>query len=143
MGGSTREAIESLLNQFCRLVDSGAGAQVSELFTIDATVVTPHFRLSGREAIRDWFSERAKPGARLSRHSWTNLDIAAQADASFMVRTAATTLVGTPPAPATDARFATGIATDHVVLEGGRALFASRELEIMFEGKLIPLEPAS
>jgi hypothetical protein len=129
-------AIARLITEFCCRVDSGAGDQVSALFLPDATVVTPHFKLAGREAIHRWFSERATGGKRVSRHFWTNLRVTELVAGRYVAVANSMTLVGGPPAPCAGARIAAGQSTDEILIRDGLALFASRTLDVQFEGAI-------
>lgn len=128
--------IGALITDFCWRVDGGEGDRVAELFTEDATLSTPHFTLTGRQEIHAWFTERADPTKRLSRHFWTNLRVTADDDGRYTAQAYAMTVVGTPPAPAAGANVAMGVSTDVVVIEDGRPLFASRRLDLTFQGRL-------
>ena len=139
---SVTATIAALITEFCWRVDSGDGGRVAELFTDDAVVVAPHFTLEGRQAIDDWFKVRADPSKRLSRHFWTNLRISLGDDGRYTAQAYAMTVVGTPPAPAAGADVAMGISTDMVVIENGRALFASRRLDLTYEGRLAERDAA-
>ena len=136
-------AIADLLTEFCWRVDNGAGDTVAELFAEDATVDTPHFNLSGKSAVHDWFSARAKAGNRLSRHFWSNMRITSIGADRYRVQCNAMTLVGAPPAPSNGARVAAGSSEDEVLFVDGRALFASRKLDVIFEGAISAQEPAA
>jgi ketosteroid isomerase-like protein len=133
----TTQTVGALISEFCWRVDSGEGARVAELFTDDAIVVTPHLVLEGRKAIGDWFEIRADPTKRLSRHFWTNLRITPTGEGKYTAQAYAMTVVGVPPAPAAGPDVAIGYSTDTVVIESGRALFASRRLDLTFEGRLV------
>lgn len=128
--------VSALITEFCWRVDGGEGDRVAELFTDDAVLSTPHFQLSGRKEIDDWFKVRADPSSRLSRHFWTNLRITSQPDGRYDVQAYAMTVVGSPPAPVAGASVAIGVSHDVVVLVGGRPLFASRRLDVTFQGRL-------
>ncbi|KQX23309.1 MULTISPECIES: nuclear transport factor 2 family protein [unclassified Sphingomonas] len=129
-----RALAADLLHEFCWRADSGAGTGIAELFTDDATVATPHFRLAGREQIDAWFSERAKPGERTVRHLLSNLRFDEREDGTMEVTAYSMVTILLPTGEA--ARVAVGTSTDELVFEGGRALFARRQLDIAFEGRL-------
>lgn len=128
--------IGTLITEFCSRVDGGSGDRVAELFTDDATLSTPHFTLTGRQQIHDWFSVRADPTKRLSRHFWTNLRVTAQGGDRYVAEAYAMTVVGVPPAPAAGADVAIGVSSDVVTFADGRALFVSRTLDLTFQGRL-------
>lgn len=130
-------SIANLITEFCWRVDGGEGHRVAELFTDDATLATPAFTLSGRQEIHDWFSVRADPTKRLSRHFWTNLRIVATGDDRYTVQAYAMTVVGVPPAPAAGADVVLGVSTDIVLVRDGQPLFVSRALDISFQGRLV------
>lgn len=128
-----RAAAADLLHEFCWRADTGAGTAIADLFTEDATVVTPHFQLAGRDQVHAWFSERAKPGERKVRHLLSNLRFADRDDGTMEVTayTMVTMLLPTGEA----AKVAVGTSTDILVFDGVRPLFASRTLDIAFEGR--------
>jgi hypothetical protein len=138
--GELERAVGGLLTEFAWRVDEGRGDTVAELFTDDATVVTPHFSLEGRPAIHEWFSTRATLG-RVSRHFWSNLRLTTE-DGALIARAGSLTLVGSAPAPSQGARLSAGISRDRIVFVEGRALFASRELTLSFEGSIAAPEVA-
>lgn len=129
--------VGQLITEFCWRVDGGEGTRVAELFTADATLETPHFKVEGRDAIHAWFSERADTSKRLSRHFWTNLRVTGDEAGGFVAHAYAMTVVGVPPAPAAGANVAMGVSEDRVVVEDGRMLFASRRLDLSFEGRIV------
>jgi ketosteroid isomerase-like protein len=136
VGPGLNADIGALITEFCWRVDGGEGTRVAELFTEDATLSTPHFTLTGRPEIDTWFTERADLTKRLSRHFWTNLRVTSDGDGRFNVQAYAMTIVGVPPAPAAGATVAMGVSHDVVVIEEGRPLFASRRLDLTFQGRL-------
>jgi hypothetical protein len=136
-------AISTLLSEFCCRVDTLRGDEVAELFTDDGIVKTPHFELSGRAQIHEWFSSRASAGTRLSRHFWTNLRVTELESDIFRVEANAMTVVGVQPAPHPGASLAVGNSIDTIVFQDGHWLFAARTLEIAFEGRLVPAASAS
>jgi len=133
-------AIAALLNEFCWRVDACRGSEVAELFVEAGTIDTPRFNLVGRDAIHSWFSARADPRSRLSRHIWTNLRVRPDGDDVYIAEAYSLTIVGTPPAPAHGAKIVVGTSTDRIVFENGQARFASRSLELAVEGRLVPEE---
>ena len=136
-------AIEALINDVCDRVDGGRGAEGAELFAEDAVVETPHFNLSGREEIHSWFSERATPGSRLSRHFWSNLRVTAQGEGQYVARAYTMTVAGNPGAPTSGARISTGTSTDEIVVRDHTYLFAARRLVLAAEGRIVDLEVAA
>ena len=132
--------IADLINEFCWRVDNGRGDEVAALFTKDGTVDTPHFNLAGLDEIHSWFSARATGATRISRHFVTNLRIRKEEDESYVAEAYSMTLVGVPPVPCQGSRLAAGTSTDRIVIEGGKALFASRRLDLAFEGQVGELE---
>lgn len=128
--------IGALITEFCWRVDGGEGDRVAELFTDEATLTTPHFTLTGRQEIHDWFSVRADPTKRLSRHFWTNLRVTAIDGARYKAQAYAMTVVGAPPAPASGANVMIGVSTDVIEVEGDQALFVSRTLDVTLQGRL-------
>jgi SnoaL-like domain len=77
-------ACERLIVQYCRFVDFGEASRIAELFTEDGRWEGVELTLSGREAIRDWFTRREGLARRVSRHVCTNLaiDVASEDEAS-------------------------------------------------------------
>ncbi len=133
-------AIAALLNEFCWRVDDCRGSEVAELFVENGTVDTPRFNLVGRDAIHSWFSARADPRSRLSRHIWTNLRIRQDGDDAYIAEAYCLTIVGTQPAPAHGATIVVGTSTDRIVFEDGLARFASRSLDVAVDGRIVPEE---
>lgn len=131
-----RQSIEALINEFCWRVDNKQGERVAELFTVDATVDTPHFKLSGNQQIHTLFSERANDPARLSRHYWSNLRITPAEGGGHISQVYVLNLLGSTATPSDPPRFAAGACTDRIVFENDKALFASRKLEFVFEGHI-------
>lgn len=130
-----RGTAADLLHDFCWLADTGAGTRIAALFTEEATVETPHFRLTGRSQIHDWFSERARPGERMVRHLLSNLRFNERDDGTMEVTAYSMVTMLLPTGEA--AKVAIGTSTDELVFDSGRPLFASRRLDIAFEGRLI------
>ena len=137
-----RARVGELISEFCWRVDGGEGTRVAELFTADATLETPLFKIEGREAIHAWFSERADTSKRLSRHFWTNLRVGDDEAGGFVAHAYAMTVVGVSPAPAAGANIALGVSEDRIVIEGGRMLFAGRRLDLSFEGRIVAKDAA-
>jgi hypothetical protein len=109
---------------------------VAQLFTEDATVDTPHFKLAGATDIDAWFSKHANAPERLSRHFWTNLRIFPEGPEAFVAHANTQTYVRGQPAPNQTVRYAIGATTDRIVRRGGVLLFAARKLDILFEGAM-------
>lgn len=128
-----RAAAADLLHAFSWRVDNGAGDRVAELFTEQATVVTPRFQLAGRAEIHAWFSERARVAGRTARHINTNLCFE---EAGDRLRVNGYSLVTMQPAPGEDAQVAIGSTTDEIVFEDGKPLFAARRLDVVLQGRL-------
>lgn len=134
------QGISALITEFCWLVDNKQGERVADLFTEDATVDTPHFNLAGRDQIHAWFSKRANDPQRLSRHFWSNLRIVPDGANAYRAYANATTYVGAQPTPASTGRYAVGASSERIVVRDGAYLFASRTLEVLFEGAVVPGE---
>lgn len=68
-----RVEIEWLLSEVVGRRDRGEGNTMSELFTEDASVVTPHLNLIGRSQIHDFFSDQEQAAQLQTQHLWSNL----------------------------------------------------------------------
>lgn len=66
---------ERLLTEYCRRVDFGEASAIADLFTEDGTWEGVELLLTGREAIREWFTNRQNLARRVSRHINTNIAI--------------------------------------------------------------------
>lgn len=130
-----RLAVQDLLTEFAWRVDHGAADRVADLFTEDAVIETPMFKLDGRAAIAKQFGERAKDTSRVSRHIWTNLRLTRQDDGSLLAQSGAQTYMANGDAPLAPADRVVGDSIDVVVKDAdGVWRFASRRLVIAFKG---------
>jgi hypothetical protein len=126
----------ALLAEFGWRVDNGEGPTVAELFSEGATLETPQFKLEDRDAIHDWFSQRAtKTSVRISRHCSTNIRVSPQGDGRYLVQANALTFVGAAPAPAQGLAFNVGTSTDVVEETPAGLRFVSRRLEVVGEAR--------
>ena len=141
VGSERTAAIAALLSEFCWCADNDRGDEIGALFTEDAIVETPHFRLDGRGEIEASFTARS--GTKLSRHCWTNLRITALDERRYRVDSNMMTTVGALPAPQPSGRLVIGSCIDEILFaDDGRPLFKSRSLQIAFEGSLAGEIPA-
>ncbi len=128
-------AISALLTEFCWCADNDRGDLIADLFTDNAVVETPQFRLVGKEEIAASFT--ARTGTKLSRHNWTNLRVAPLANGRYRVESNMINSVGALPAPQYRGRLVLASSIDEVIfVEKDRPLFASRLLQIAFDGIL-------
>ena len=137
MTGEDYWAIARLMSEFCWKVDHGQGAEMGELFTADARVVTPRFNLGNRDEIVAWFTARSKNTELLTRHSWAAPRFEMQSASRIKVTSVATTILGKTPAPAAGAQIMIGDALDIVEKEAdGQWRFSERVLDVVFEGRI-------
>ena len=99
VGPQDRTDIEWLLNEVVGRRDLDEGERMSELFTADARVVTPHLNLNGRSEIHAFFSDHEQQAAVRTRHLWSNLTLTLLKDGRVQVDTSALTF-GVPAAEA-------------------------------------------
>ena len=134
---ATRRALEDLLTEFARLVDTGMADQVHTLFTEQGSITGPGLAMHSRAEIAQVFGERAKNKARVSRHLWSNPRFERLDDRTVRVTTVVQTFVHTLgeaeslPAPA--GSFVIGDSID--VMEQGEDgvwRFRARELVVIF-----------
>lgn len=68
-------ACERLIIEYARRVDFGEASRIAELFVADGVWTGVDLRLDGRDAIREWFTEREALDRRVSRHVHTNIAV--------------------------------------------------------------------
>ena len=124
-------AIAELLTEFCWYADHDLGGQMATLFTDDAWIETPHFKVRGKAEIESHFVARS--GTKLSRHTWSNLRVERANDNRFLAVTNMINFVGMQPAPQREGRLAVATSADEIVIEGDVARFVSRNLTVLFE----------
>lgn len=128
-------AISALLTEFCWCADNDRGDIVAELFTEDAVVDAPQFRLVGKDAIAASFTGRS--GTKLSQHNWSNLRVTPLAEGKYRVESNMINGVGVLRAPQYRGRIVLATSVDEVIFDDSdRPLFASRTLHIAFDGIL-------
>jgi hypothetical protein len=133
----------ALLAEFAWRVDNGEGDTVAALFVDDAKLETPAFKLDGRKAIDEWFTQRApKNSPRISRHHSTNIRVIPLGGDRFEVLANALTLVAQAPAPAQGAAVAVGTSRDVMRRTPEGLRFESRSLGVVIEGRVGAPEPA-
>jgi hypothetical protein len=72
-------AIRPLLASYCQLLDDGHFGALAELFTPDGSFSYAGTAVSGRDAIRDWFTSSQPPGRR-GKHLTLNVVIVVDGD---------------------------------------------------------------
>jgi SnoaL-like domain len=132
------QAIAALLTEFYWRIDNDQGGSVAELHTEDATVDTPFFALAGRQAIHELFSHL--PPDRHGCHSWLNLRVVDKGDGRYLAQTNTLAFIGVKPAPCQGAQVMAGTATDLIIFDGDRPLFATRHLYPGFDGRIVAVE---
>lgn len=71
-----RQAVEQLLNQFALHADRHDANALGALFLAQGKLCMAGVELQGPAAIADFCQQRFQGGARMTRHSWSNLNIA-------------------------------------------------------------------
>lgn len=135
LSAEDRFAIEDLITEFGRRVDHGEAQSVAELFVEDGALVTPMFRLKGRQQIAEHFARRNVSGDVVSRHQWSNLKLTPMEDGRVLAEMIVQTHLGkqTAPGPVQPDHMMVGDSIDVVARdEAGAWRFVERRLVVAF-----------
>ncbi len=122
------EAVRRLLAVYCHTVDDGRFDEFAGLWAADAVVTVRGQEVRGQAAIRAWI-EDAQPPEHRGRHAVLNTAVTVEADDRA---TAVSHFIFL--ARGEDRLWhvsATGRYRDVLVLEGGRWVFAAREIDLL------------
>jgi hypothetical protein len=128
-------AIQQLLADYCFRVDTGTGAEVSELFAEDAVMLPVYdgdYRVVGRKDVARWYdhyNDNLRVGVRNLRHVLGLPSIRLNGDRaeanSYFIVDMVPIATGTPI-------IANGRYDDVLKKEGGRWVFAERVIHVTF-----------
>ncbi|MBL4801603.1 MAG: nuclear transport factor 2 family protein [Emcibacter sp.] len=129
--------IGNLLTEFCWLIDRERFEEAAHLYTEDAVIETPMFKVCGKKEIVEGLLAQRKNGDLVTRHSWENLRIEHLSEDKVRAYSNATTYSGQGEVPLKKTDIMVGAAEDLLVLVEGEWRFSHRKLNVLCRGQAV------